>query len=111
MPKPAAPEQPHASDPAPDHALKAPSISLPKGGGAIQRIGEKFAVNPVTGTASFSVPIYSSPSRSDFGPKLTLSYDGGAGNGPFGLGWHLGIPSITRKTSKGLQFQIEDGVL
>ncbi len=27
-----------------------PSISLPKGGGAIKGIGEKFAANPVTGT-------------------------------------------------------------
>lgn len=79
-----------------------PSISLPKGGGAIQGIGEKFAMNPVTGTASFSIPIFASPGRADFGPKLTLSYDSGAGNGPFGLGWRLGIPSITRKTSKGL---------
>jgi len=26
-----------------------PSISLPKGGGAIRGIGEKFAANPVTG--------------------------------------------------------------
>ncbi|PYP93667.1 MAG: toxin, partial [Candidatus Angelobacter sp. Gp1-AA117] len=79
---------------------------MPKGGGAIHGIGEKFAMNPVTGTASFSVPIFASPGRSGFGPKLTLSYDSGAGNGPFGLGWHLAIPSITRKTSKGLpQYQ------
>jgi len=27
-----------------------PAISLPKGGGAIRGIGEKFAANPVTGT-------------------------------------------------------------
>ena len=31
-----------------------------------------------------------------------LSYDSGAGNGPFGLGWNLSLPSITRKTDKGL---------
>ena len=30
----------------------APSIALPKGGGAIRGIGEKFAANPVTGTGS-----------------------------------------------------------
>ena len=34
-----------------------PSISLPKGGGAIRGMGEKFAANPVTGTGSMSVPI------------------------------------------------------
>jgi len=62
--------------------LGAPSISLPKGGGAIRGIGEKFAANPVTGTASMSVPIATSASRSDFGPQLALSYDSGAGNGP-----------------------------
>src|SRR5215218_3393532 len=79
-----------------------PAISLPKGGGAIRGMGEKFSANPVTGTGSLSVPIYSSPGRSGFGPQLSLSYDSGAGNGPFGFGWRLSIPSITRKTDKGL---------
>lgn len=79
-----------------------PSISLPKGGGAIRGIGEKFAANPVTGTGSMSVPIATSPGRSGFGPQLSLSYDSGAGNGPFGFGWNLSLPSITRKTDKGL---------
>src|SRR5690348_11420086 len=79
-----------------------PSISLPKGGGAIRGIGEKFAANPVTGTGSMTVPIFTSPGRSGFGPQLTLTYDSGAGNGPFGLGWSLSVPSITRKTDKGL---------
>jgi Salmonella virulence plasmid 65kDa B protein len=65
-----------------------PSISLPKGGGAIRGIGEKFGANPVTGTASMTVPIYTSPGRSGFGPQLALSYDSGAGNGPFGYGWN-----------------------
>src|SRR5213082_3746320 len=79
-----------------------PSISLPKGGGAIRGIGEKFAANPVTGTGSMTVPIATSPGRSDFGPQLSLSYDSGAGNGAFGFGWHLTLPAITRKTDKGL---------
>jgi len=79
-----------------------PSISLPKGGGAIRGIGEKFAANPVTGTGSLNVPISTTPGRSGFGPQLALSYDSGSGNGPFGFGWSLSIPSITRKTDKGL---------
>jgi RHS repeat-associated protein len=79
-----------------------PTISLPKGGGAIRGIGEKFAANPVTGTGSMTVPIATSPGRSGFGPQLSLSYDSGAGNGTFGLGWNLSLPSITRKTDKGL---------
>lgn len=80
----------------------APGLTLPRGGGAIRGIGEKFAANPVTGTGRVSVPIAVSPGRSGFGPQLLLDYDSGAGNGPFGLGWHLSLPSITRKTDKGL---------
>jgi len=79
-----------------------PSISLPKGGGAIRGIGEKFAANPVTGTGLMYVPLATSPGRSGFGPQVSLSYDSGAGNGPFGLGWSLSLPAITRKTDKGL---------
>ncbi len=77
----------------------APAISLPKGGGAIRGIGEKFAANPVTGTGSMSVPVASSPGRSGFGPQLSLSYDSGAGNGNFGFGWALSLPQITRKAA------------
>ena len=82
--------------------VTAPAISLPKGGGAIRGIGEKFAANPVTGTASLTVPLPTSPGRSGFGPQLALSYDSGAGNGPFGFGWSLALPQISRKTDKGL---------
>src|SRR5690242_21488988 len=81
---------------------QAPVLSLPKGGGAIRGIGEKFAANPVTGTGSMTVPIATSPGRSGFGPQLSLSYDSGSGNGPFGFGWSLSLPAITRKTDKGL---------
>ena len=82
--------------------VQPPAVTLPKGGGAIRGIGEKFAANPVTGTGSLSVPIPASSGRSGFGPTLTLSYDSGAGNGVFGIGWSLSLPSITRKTDKGL---------
>src|SRR5215472_15572414 len=80
----------------------APQINLPKGGGAIRGIGEKFTANAATGTGSLSVPIALSPGRSGFGPQLSLTYDSGSGNGAFGIGWNLGLPSITRKTDKGL---------
>jgi RHS repeat-associated protein len=82
--------------------ISAPTITLPKGGGAIRGMGEKFAANPVTGTGSMTIPIATSPGRSEFGPQLALAYDSAAGNGPFGLGWNLSLPSITRKTDKGL---------
>ena len=79
-----------------------PAISLPKGGGAIRGIGEKFASNPVTGTGSMSVPIATTPGRAGFGPELSLSYNSASSNGPFSSGWHLSMPAITRKTDKGL---------
>jgi hypothetical protein len=79
-----------------------PALTVPKGGGAIRGIGEKFQVNAITGTASLGVPLPISPGRSGFGPQVDLSYDSGAGNGPFGLGFSLSVPSITRKTDKGL---------
>jgi len=80
----------------------APSISLPKGGGAIRGIGEKFGTNASSGTGSLAVPLAITPGRAGFGPQLSLTYDSGAGNGPFGLGWTLALPSITRKTDQGL---------
>jgi RHS repeat-associated protein len=49
-----------------------------------------------------SVPIATSQGRSGFGPQLSLTYDSGAGNSPFGFGWSLSLPSVTRKTDKGL---------
>lgn len=84
------------------NTFQPPTINLPKGGGAIQGIGEKFQVNPVTGTGAMSVPIAMSPGRSGFTPQLALSYDSGAGNSPFGLGWNVGLPNISRKTQAGL---------
>src|SRR5215207_8712984 len=95
-------EQQNQSSNNKNNGFTIPSISLPKGGGAIRGIGEKFAANPVTGTGSLTFPIITSPGRSGFGPSLSLSYDSGSGNGPFGFGWSLSLPSITRKTSKGI---------
>ena len=89
-----------ASSPASTPTL--PQIQAPKGGGAIRGMGEKFAANPVTGSASMTVPLPTSPGRGGFGPGLSLTYDSGSGNGPFGLGWSLGLPSVTRKTDKGV---------
>ena len=79
-----------------------PEINAPKGGGSINGIGEKFSVNAMTGTGTASIPIPVSPSRNGFAPQLGLSYDSGSGNSAFGHGWNIPIPSIRRKTAKGL---------
>jgi RHS repeat-associated protein len=77
-------------------------VALPKGGGAFRGIDEKVTANSVRGTASIAIPVAASPGRSGFGPDLTLTYDSGGGNGPFGLGWSLSLPVVTRKTDKGV---------
>ena len=79
-----------------------PTLSLPRGGGAVRGIGERFAANPVTGTGSTTLPIWTSPGRAAIDPQLVLSYDSGNGNGPFGFGWSLGLPAITRRTDQRL---------
>ncbi len=83
-------------------AVAAPAVSLPKPGGAIRGIGETLSVNPVTGTAAMSIPLATTPGRDGFGPELALNYDSGAGNGPFGFGWSLPAPAISRRTEQGL---------
>ena len=105
LPAPAAPQSTaHTPDSAGGTAASGslPALALPKGGGAIRGIGEKFSANPVTGTGTMAIPINVSPGRSGFGPQLSLTYNSGGGNSPFGFGWSVALPSITRKTDKGL---------
>ena len=77
-------------------------ISLPKGGGAISGLGEKFSPDLFTGTGNFSVPIAVPPGRRGLQPQLALTYSTGNANGPFGPGWQLSLPGVSRKTSRGI---------
>src|SRR5262249_58639674 len=77
-------------------------IALPKGGGALHGLGEKFAPDLHTGTGNFTVPIALPAGRSGFEPHLSLGYSTGSPNGPFGLGWSLTVPGVARKTSRGV---------
>ena len=83
-----------------------------KSGGAFRPITESFSVNPSNGTMSLSVPLSASATRGDFGPKLNLSYDSGSGNGVFGFGWGVSLPSFRLKTSQGIpQYTGQDCIL
>jgi hypothetical protein len=76
--------------------LQTPAISLPKGGGAILGIGEKFTAgdrNWLHVAAHCGKPRLA-------GPQLSLSYDSGSGNGPFGFKWNFSIRGITAKPAK-----------
>lgn len=79
--------------------LTAPS--LPKGGGAIQGLGESLNPSGPTGTATLTLPLPISTGRG-YAPALTLTYSSGAGNGPFGLGWQLNLLLIQRRTRHGV---------
>lgn len=88
--------------PTESNAIQIPEISLPKGGGALKGIDEKFEVNAANGTAGFNIPLPASPGRNGFSPALSLSYNSGGGNSPFGLGWSVDLPAIQRRTDKRL---------
>jgi RHS repeat-associated protein len=85
-----------------------PSLVVPRGGGAIRGIGEQLTVDAATGTSALTIPIAASPGRSGFAPQLGLTYDSGAGNGPFGWGFRLSLPEVSRKTDQGLPTYDDD---
>src|SRR5437763_16632990 len=78
------------------------TISPPEGGGSPHRNPETFSPDPHTGTGNFTVPIALPPGRSGYPPQLRLVYSTGNGNGPYGPGWSLTIPGVSRRTSKGI---------
>src|SRR4051794_35054840 len=81
---------------------QAPAISLPKGGGALRSIDEKFSVNAVNGSCSLSIPLPFSKTRSGLDGSIALQYNSGSGSSSLGLGWSLNLLSIQRRTDKQL---------
>ena len=82
--------------------VKPQVINLPSGAGSIQGLGESFEPHLNTGTASYAVPLAVPPGTGGHAPTLRLSYEGGNGNGLYGLGWRLELPFVQRQTDKGL---------
>ncbi|MCL4858094.1 MAG: hypothetical protein KJZ93_01755, partial [Caldilineaceae bacterium] len=89
----------HAQD---KSGVKPQVISLPSGPGSLEGLGETFEPNLSTGTSSYPVKFTAAPGRVGFQPELSLGYDGGNANGPWGMGWKLSVPSIQRRTEDGL---------
>jgi len=77
-------------------------ISLPSGGGGVSPLGDRFQPDLVRGSGSYGVPINLPKGPNELQPSLSLTYSTGSGNGPFGLGWQLGISRIERRTDRGL---------
>lgn len=103
-------EKPAQSGASESIQLQIPQVNLPKGGGALKSIDEKFEVNGANGTASFTIPIPLSPARNGFVPTLALSYNSGGGNTVFGLGWSCDVPAIQRRTDKQLPQYTDDDI-
>ncbi|MEI7939680.1 MAG: SpvB/TcaC N-terminal domain-containing protein, partial [Verrucomicrobiota bacterium] len=77
------------------------TISLPKGPGSIEGLGESFQPTLNTGTAKYSIALKVPPGTAGQTPDLRLVYEGGGGNGILGFGWQFPIASIQRRTDKG----------
>jgi RHS repeat-associated protein len=78
------------------------AISVPKGSGTIQGMGESFSAQLSTGIATFSVPFSMPAARGGAQPSLGLSYSSASGAGLAGMGWSVGVPYIARQTDRGL---------
>jgi RHS repeat-associated protein len=100
-----------ASDPAGGVALPTPdtgstvggqSVSLPSGAGTSLGMGESFSAQLTTGLATYSIPIGLPKARGSVQPNLMLSYSSSSGPGIAGIGWNVGVSSISRKTDHGM---------
>ncbi|MBK8002254.1 MAG: VCBS repeat-containing protein [Verrucomicrobia bacterium] len=78
------------------------TISLPKGPGSIEGLGDSFQPSLNTGTAKYSLGIKLPPGTAGHQPSVSISYDGGGANGPLGYGWSLSLPFVQRRTDKGI---------
>jgi len=76
------------------------ALSLPRGGGAVQGLGETFRPDFHTGTGSYSVPLDLPNGPGEITPKLTLLYSSAGGAGPFGMGFSLNLLTIGRSTAR-----------
>lgn len=99
-------------NPSKSQAIDIPSVSLPKGGGAVRGIDEKFKVNPSNGSTALQIPLPITAGRNGFNPNLSVTYNSGSGNGPFGLGFELTLGGIQRRTDKRIpQYRDSDSFL
>ena len=78
------------------------SISLPKGPGSIEGLGDSFQPTLNTGTAKYSIALKVPPGTAGHNPELRLLYESGSGNGTLGFGWSLPVPYVQRQTDKGI---------
>jgi len=78
--------------------LAAWGLLLAPVGRAMPAPGDEGPTDPAvidnTGAARFRIPIEVPPGPGGFAPNLELAYSSRSGDGPYGVGWTLGIPEI-----------------
>ncbi len=84
------------------------AISLPKGPGSIEGLGESFQPTLNTGTACYGIGLSLPPGTAGHQPTLKLRYEGGGGNGAVGYGWSLPVPMIQRRSDRGIPLYGQD---
>lgn len=86
-------------------------ISLPSGPGSIEGLGSAFEPQLNSGTAAYSVTVALPPGVGGLQPEVVLAYNGGLGNGPFGIGWGWEPMSLQRQTEKGIPGYTDGDIL
>src|SRR5262245_8789541 len=80
---------------------KAEQTSPPAGTGNVSGLGEAFSINLSSGQGTYLYRMPLPEGVAGHSPKLTLEYAHGAGHGPWGLGWRMGVRSISRRLDFG----------
>jgi len=75
-------------------------IGVPAGGAALAPISQAFQPNLRIGTGNLTVPIPLPVGRCNLTLSLCLTYSTGNPNGPFGLGWMLNVPQVSRRSDR-----------
>ena len=73
---------------------RASVLALPAAPGSVRGLADAANLQAFTGQVDFRVPLDLPEGIQGQRPNLALEYDGGLGNGPLGLGWHLAIPQV-----------------
>src|SRR4029077_19625181 len=78
------------------------AISVPKGPGSIEGLGESFQPTLNTGTAKYEIALKVPPGTAGLAPDLKLLYEAGNGNGPVGFGWEFAFDFVQCRTDHGV---------
>jgi RHS repeat-associated protein len=81
--------------------IRVPDLALPKGGGAIRGLEPSVASAGFRGMAQLAIALPQPEARA-LTPSLSFAYSSGGGNGPYGVGASIALPTISRSTAGGV---------